>query len=160
MDVVKYAYKINRFFVLMVACFFGGLANFTINRIGTADSELAVGKIMTLSSGQTQILLIGVVAIFILLALMSLTVLVISFLPRQSVIFSADCFSYPTSTLCNKTAVIKYSDIQKLERVNAQHNEALQITTSLGKFMVLRSMLKSDKVFTEVYDLLKKRASV
>lgn len=160
MDVVKYSYKINRFFVLMVACFFGGLANFTINRIGTADSELAVGKIVTLSSGQTKILLIVVVAIFILLALMSLTVLVISFLPRQSVIFSADCFSYPTSTLRNKTAVIKYSDIQKLERVNAQHNEALQITTSQGKFMVLRSMLKSDKVFTEVYDLLKKRASV
>ncbi|WP_159566280.1 hypothetical protein [Budvicia diplopodorum] len=160
MDVVKYSYKINRFFVLMVACFFGGLANFTINRIGTAESELAVGKLITLTAGQTKSLLIVVVAIFILLALMSLTVLVISFLPRQNVVFSADAVSYPTSTLRNKTAVIKYDDIQQLQRVNSQHNEALQITTTHGKFMILRSMLKNDKTFAEIYDLLKKRTAV
>ena len=160
MDVVKYSYKINRFFVLMVACFFGGLANFTINRIGTADSELAVGKIITLSSGQNKVLLIVVVLILITLAQMSLAVLLISFLPRQNVIFSADTVSYPVSALRNKTVTIRYSDISQLKRVNAQHNEALQVTTPQGQFLIQRSMLKNDKVFTEVCDLLKKRAGI
>lgn len=159
MDTIKYPYRINRFFVLMGICFFGWFTVFSFNQSNSVDQWLVIGQSAKLSVTQTRYLLSATTIIFALLTLMAVVVLLNSFSQRQSVIFSSDSISYPKGHVIPKTTTIMYGDIRALDRVNQQHNEALEITTVSGKYRIQKNMLKNEVVFNEICQQLQQKAA-
>ncbi|MCD1127510.1 hypothetical protein LPW36_16170 [Jinshanibacter sp. LJY008] len=159
MDIVKYPYKINRLFILMGIGFFGWLTWFSYNQINNTRQWLVVGQSASVTAEQARYLLSATALIFALLTLMAFIILLNSFSERQNVIFTSDSINYPKGHVRPKVITIMYGDIRELERVNAQHNEALEITTGQGKYRILKSMLKNQQTFNEVCERLQQMAA-
>ncbi|VEJ55692.1 hypothetical protein [Pragia fontium] len=159
MDRIKYPYKMNRFFVLMAIGFFGWLTYFSFNQIDDVDQWLVIGQSAKLSVTQTQYLLSATAIIFALLTLMSFLILLNSFSSRQNLILTSDSVNYPKGHVMSKIITVQYGDIRTLERVNRQHNEALEIVTLQGKYRIQKSLLKNEATFNEVCERLQQRAA-
>ncbi|MDR0806017.1 MAG: hypothetical protein LBN41_04610 [Enterobacteriaceae bacterium] len=157
MNTTKFPYKMNRFFVLMGICFFGWLTYFSFNQITGVEQWLVIGQSATLSVEQARYLLCASSVIFALLTLMSVIILLNSFTSRQNVVFTEDSVSFPKGHVLPKVITIMYRDIKSLELVNRHHNEALEITTSQGNYLIQQTLLKNEKVFNDVWLLLKQK---
>ncbi|AWH87551.1 hypothetical protein [Limnobaculum parvum] len=159
MDIVKYSYKINRLFILMGIGFFGWLTWFSCHQINNTEQWLVVGQSASVTAEQARYLLSATALIFALLTLMAFMIWLNSFSERQNIIFTSDAINYPKGHLRPKLITIMYGDIRELARINVQHNEALEITTSHSKYRILKSMLKNQATFNEVCERLQQMAA-
>ncbi|GKX57869.1 hypothetical protein [Leminorella grimontii] len=158
MTEVKYAYHLKRSAILLGILFFGWFTGFSYQQIDQTSNWLEVGRSATLTVEQTKTLLAATTAIFALLTIMSLIALANSFISsRCRLIFGDSAVSYPKGHVFPKTIEVPYRDIISIERVNAQFNEAMAVTTLQGKHVIQKGMMKNEAAFTEAYEYLKKK---